>query len=48
MGSLHLQGDWSYREVGRAFDDNHKTGKRHLALLNLFFSSNPTPESSVI
>jgi hypothetical protein len=37
--------DWSYRELGSAFDYDHKTVKRHLALLKFFLSGNPTPEA---
>jgi hypothetical protein len=45
MGSLYLHGDWSYCQLGDAFDSDHKTVIRSLASLNLFLGGNPTPEA---
>jgi hypothetical protein len=44
MGRLHLQGGWSFRELGRAFGCDHKTVQGHLAPLDAFFSGISIPE----
>jgi hypothetical protein len=46
MASLHSQGGWSFRELGRAFGCDYKTAQRHSALLDTFFSGIAVPETS--
>jgi hypothetical protein len=44
MGSWHLQGRWSFRELRRTFGCDHKTVQRHLALLDAFLSGTSIPD----